>query len=93
MNTSSTKEWKCPISVPECVSSHLRSCTVLNFQGSRNDLKFVAYILQNGSLLRNMKICFATYGMLLKESLIIEEISSCPSISPSCKVSIEFISS
>ncbi|KAK2366357.1 F-box/FBD/LRR-repeat protein [Trifolium repens] len=54
--TNSSKEWKHPISVFECVRSHLRSCTILNFNGSTNDLQFATYILQNASHLQDMNI-------------------------------------
>jgi hypothetical protein len=84
--TSSSKEWKYPSSILECVSSHLRSCTILNFDGSANDLRFARYILQNASLLENMKINVTTNGVLLEKSQIIE-LSSCPMISPTCKLS------
>ncbi|CAJ2666078.1 unnamed protein product [Trifolium pratense] len=66
-NTGSPEEWKSPISVVECVSSHLRSCTILNFDGSANDLSFATYILKNASLLQDMKIGCTTEGMLLEK--------------------------
>ncbi|XP_045791192.1 F-box/FBD/LRR-repeat protein At5g56420-like [Trifolium pratense] len=86
--SSSSKEWKCPSSVLECVSSHLRSCTILSFDGLglASDLQFARYILQNASLLEKMKI---SNEMLLEESQIIKELSSCPRKSPTCKLFIQ----
>ncbi|RHN65470.1 putative FBD domain-containing protein [Medicago truncatula] len=93
-SSSLAKEWKCPSSVLECVSSHLISCTILNFEGSANDLRFATYILQNGRILQNMTIDVTTSssnGKLLEKSQIIEELSSCPTISPGCsKLSFEY---
>jgi len=37
-------------------------------QGSANDLRFTKYILQNASLLHDMKISVTTHGMLLGKS-------------------------
>ncbi|KEH15322.1 F-box/RNI/FBD-like domain protein [Medicago truncatula] len=55
-----SEEWKYLNSVPECVSSHLRSCTILNFEGSANNLRFATYILQNARLLQDMTIDLTT---------------------------------
>ncbi|KEH25411.1 putative FBD domain, leucine-rich repeat domain, L domain-containing protein [Medicago truncatula] len=87
---SSSNEWKHPLSVHECVSSHLRSCTILNFHGSANDLRFATYILQNAGLLEDMKIGVTTNRMHLGKSQIKEELSSCPTISSRCKLSFKF---
>ncbi|WJX66003.1 hypothetical protein P8452_50600 [Trifolium repens] len=90
-NTGSPEEWKCPISVVECVSSHLRSCTILNFDGSANDFCFATFILQNARLLQDMKIGVTTKRMLLEKSdKIIKKLSSCPRISLVCKLTFEF---
>ncbi|RHN51249.1 putative F-box domain, FBD domain, leucine-rich repeat domain, L domain-containing protein [Medicago truncatula] len=91
--SSSSKEWKWPNSVLECVSSHLRSCTILNFEGSANNLQFATYILQNARFLQDMTIDVTTRSsneMLLERSEIIEELSSCPRISPACKLTFEY---
>jgi phosphate-selective porin len=62
-------------------------------EGSANDLRFSKYILQNGRILQNMTIDVTTSssnGKLLEKSQIIEELSSCPRISPGCKLSFEY---
>ncbi|RHN59928.1 putative FBD domain, leucine-rich repeat domain, L domain-containing protein [Medicago truncatula] len=91
--TRSSKEWKCPISNLECVSSHLRSCTILNFDNSANDLRFAKYILQNARILQDMKIGFVIKSLneiLLEKGQIKEELSSFSRISRGCKLSFEF---
>jgi len=78
---------ECPISAIECVSSHLRSCIIVNFNGS--DIPFAIYILQNARLLEVMKIDVSpssSEGMQKHE--IIEKLSTCPKMSSGCKVSI-----
>jgi hypothetical protein len=93
MKTCSSKEWKYPIPNLECVSSHLRSCTILNFDDSANDLRFAKYILQDASILQDMKIGVvieSSNEILLKKGQIKEELSSFPRISPGYKISFEF---
>ncbi|CAJ2639035.1 unnamed protein product [Trifolium pratense] len=87
-NTSVSKDWECPISDLECLSSHLRSCTILNFEGSENDLRFAKYILQNARRLEVMTIgvnSSSSDGM--QKHQIIEELSTCPRMSSGCKLS------
>jgi hypothetical protein len=54
-----------------------------------NDLRFATYILQNASLLKDMKIGFDTDVMLLERNQIKEELSSCPRIYAGCNLSFE----
>jgi hypothetical protein len=75
----------CPYPVLDCHTSNLRSCTILNFDGSDNDLRFAKYILKNGSLLQEMRIGVTTEGMVLGINAIIVELSSYPRISQGCK--------
>ncbi|WJX09600.1 hypothetical protein P8452_00416 [Trifolium repens] len=79
--------WKYPDYIPDCISYHLRSCTI-NYEGFEYELQFTKYILQNASLLQVMKIniCHSLYQKPNLHPL--EELSSCPMISPQCKLSI-----
>ncbi|AES96094.1 putative FBD domain, leucine-rich repeat domain, L domain-containing protein [Medicago truncatula] len=80
---SLSRDWKCPSLALECVLSHLRSCTILNFQCYGNDLRFATYILQNARRLQDMTINITTYPsnwMLLGKRQIIEGLSSYPKI-------------
>ncbi|RHN50830.1 putative FBD domain-containing protein [Medicago truncatula] len=63
--TSLSEEWKYPILVLEWDSSNLRSCTILNFDGSENDLQFAKYILQKSGLLQDMTIGNTTTDMMV----------------------------
>jgi len=79
----------CPYPVLDCDTSSLRSCTILKFDGSENDLRFAKYILKNGSLLQEMRIGVTTEGTVMGINAIIEELSSYPRISQGCKLSFE----
>ena len=82
------KDWDFPILGVGCVESHLRSCTISNFEGLENDMRFATYILQNARLLQDMTInvnARASNGM--QKQQIIEELSSCPKMSSGCKLS------
>ncbi|AES97664.1 putative F-box domain, FBD domain, leucine-rich repeat domain, L domain-containing protein [Medicago truncatula] len=86
--SSLSNEWKCLISVPECLSSCLRSCSIFNFDGSANYLAFAACILRNARLLKVMTIDGTVQSSNEMQKLqIIEELSSCPRMSPECKLS------
>ncbi|KAK2430425.1 FBD-associated F-box protein [Trifolium repens] len=77
--------WRYPNSVPGCISSHLRSCSI-NYEGWKDELRFTKYILQNAHFLEVMKI---KISHSLKPNLHpLEELSSVPMISPQCKLSI-----
>ncbi|XP_058744708.1 F-box/FBD/LRR-repeat protein At5g56420-like [Vicia villosa] len=90
-NTGLSKDWDCPILDLECVSSHLRSCTILNFDGSENDLRFSRYILQNARILQDMTINVTTSSSNgMQKHQVIEELSSCLRMSRGCELSFEF---
>ncbi|XP_045786719.1 F-box/FBD/LRR-repeat protein At4g26340-like [Trifolium pratense] len=75
--------WKYPSSVPECIASHLISCTI-NYEGWKGELEFSKYILQNAQLLEMMKVNIghSSYSRLNRDPS--EELTSCPIISPKC---------
>ncbi|CAJ2652262.1 unnamed protein product [Trifolium pratense] len=91
--SSLSKDWDCPIWSLECVSSHLRSCTINRFDGSKNDLRFATYILQNASRLEVMTIYVSVTARSsngTQKDQIMEELSTCPRLSPGCKLSLQF---
>ncbi|XP_045831574.1 putative FBD-associated F-box protein At3g50710 [Trifolium pratense] len=81
-------KWKYPNFVPECISSYLKSCTVNYVGWHLDELRFAKYILQNARLLEIMKIDMrATLDPRLSRTYVLEELTSCPRISPQCKLS------
>ncbi|XP_061362327.1 putative FBD-associated F-box protein At5g56820 [Gastrolobium bilobum] len=41
-------DWRYPHSdVPECISLHLKTCTLNNYKGSKREVRFVRYVMRN----------------------------------------------
>ncbi|XP_058746422.1 putative FBD-associated F-box protein At3g50710 [Vicia villosa] len=78
------KNWKYPITVPNCISSHLRSCT-LRFDAFEVDLRLATYILKYAPLLEVLK--FTLFDALQLRGAL-EELISCPRISSKCNINI-----
>ncbi|RHN55609.1 putative F-box domain, FBD domain, leucine-rich repeat domain, L domain-containing protein [Medicago truncatula] len=88
---STTKEnWKYPYDVPECVLSRLTTCNIVGYEAFEHDFQFATYILQNARLLQVMTICNAKYSNPnpVPKPQYLEDLYSCPKISPACKLSI-----
>ncbi|XP_003614128.3 putative FBD-associated F-box protein At5g56700 [Medicago truncatula] len=47
-----TKDWKHPYHVPECVTSNLTTCEIEDYQAMEADFQFATYILQNARVLQ-----------------------------------------
>lgn len=78
------KNWKYPITVPNCISSHLQSCT-LRFNAFEVDTRLAKYILKYAPLLEVLKI---TMFEVLQLGGALEELISCPRISSKCNINI-----
>ncbi|CAI8584734.1 unnamed protein product [Vicia faba] len=79
--------WESPNSVPKCISSHLRSCT-LTYEGMDDSLRFAEYVLQNAQLLQVMTVKNTKFAESVHHLECLDELNSCPKISPFCKLSI-----
>ncbi|XP_027923011.1 F-box/FBD/LRR-repeat protein At4g26340-like [Vigna unguiculata] len=76
-----------PQSVPACISSHLKTCTLGCYRGSMDEFLFARYIMQNAKYLRTMKINIYSYN---GEKLnMIRDLSSCMKSSDTCKLSFD----
>ncbi|AES69185.2 F-box/RNI/FBD-like domain protein [Medicago truncatula] len=65
--------WKHPITVPECISSRLKTCCIRGYRGTRHQFKFAKYIMQNANVLETMAIksmCRVNFQKLLELSSI-----------------------
>ncbi|KAI5424671.1 F-box protein At4g09920 isoform X2 [Lathyrus oleraceus] len=80
--------WKSPNFVPKCISSRLRYCT-LTYEGMEDSLRFAEYVLQNARLLQVMTVKTTMFTRSVYHQKILDELNSCPKISPFCKLSIE----
>lgn len=52
----SETNWEDPQIVPHCLSSQLRTCLFRDFRGSKNDIQFAEYVMQNSKALCTMTI-------------------------------------
>ncbi|KAF7825893.1 putative F-box domain, FBD domain, leucine-rich repeat domain, L domain-containing protein [Senna tora] len=77
-----------PNSIPECLSSHLRTCYIKGFgskEGSACVIPFAKYIVKNGRVLETMTIsCIDQFA----KDLINGELLSWQKSSPTCQVNI-----
>ncbi|RHN68459.1 putative FBD domain, leucine-rich repeat domain, L domain-containing protein [Medicago truncatula] len=81
------EDWKHPYTVPDCVSSHLTTCKILGYHALENDFRFVTYILQNARFLKVMEIRYSSNSHRMESPRFLEDLSSCPRISPACNLS------
>ncbi|CAJ2648175.1 unnamed protein product [Trifolium pratense] len=86
--STTIEDWKYPDHVPECVSSHLTTCIIMNYEAVEADFRFATYILQNAMLLLVMKIRSYLNSNPMASPQFLEDLTSCPRISPTCKLSL-----
>jgi hypothetical protein len=83
-------DWIPPSSVPECLSSQLRKCSIINYEGLESELHFAKYIMQNSRVLRRMTICTLRSPELKFNKLeLLKEFSSYPRSSTICELSFK----
>ncbi|KAJ1382093.1 Leucine-rich repeat domain superfamily [Sesbania bispinosa] len=79
-------DWPYPNFVPQCLSSKLRKCSILNYGGTECELLFAKYVLRNSRVLRSMKI----YRKSSRDKFeMLKELCLCPRSSPQCELSFE----
>ncbi|CAJ2672337.1 unnamed protein product [Trifolium pratense] len=71
-----------PEVVPQCLSSHLRSCTIHNFLGIQSKLMLIKYVLKNARNLQFMRI----QNIRDHPDEIETELSTCPKASTTCQL-------
>jgi hypothetical protein len=74
---SDKKSWVEPESVPQCLLSNLKTCTIRYYEGLPSQLMLAKYILKNANVLQTMKIS----GESGKS-----ELSECPKASATCQL-------
>nr|AFK42877.1 unknown [Lotus japonicus] len=82
--------WISPCSVPECLSSQLRRCSIINYEGTESELHFAKYIMQNSRVLRKMTIFTLCSSELEVDKLeLLKDLSLCPRSSTICELSFK----
>ena len=56
MDSALFAEGDYPQSVPICISFHLKICTLKRYNGSKDEFRFVTYIMENSKYLQIMTI-------------------------------------
>lgn len=88
LNSTTIEGWEYPDHVPKGVSSHLTTCRIINYEVVEADFRFAAYILQNERLLRIMTIFYTLRPKPMERTQFLDDLSSCPTISPTCKLEL-----
>jgi len=83
-----TKDWKHPYLVPECVTYTLTTCEIEDYQAIEADFQFATYILQNARILQVMAIHSPDVQNPMESPQFFEDLISFPRISPTCKLSL-----
>ncbi|XP_061352946.1 F-box/FBD/LRR-repeat protein At4g26340-like [Gastrolobium bilobum] len=82
-------DWAYPQSVPESISLQLKTCCLINYTGSKDDLQLAKYIMQNATHLRTMKICVYMKANPEEKLKMLKKLSSCTRRSATCKLSFK----
>ncbi|WJX36788.1 hypothetical protein P8452_24628 [Trifolium repens] len=68
--------WKCPATVPECISTQLKTFCIKGYNGEIYVFEFAKYIMQHSKVLEKM---------ILKDEML-HKLSSCTRGSTRCKL-------
>lgn len=71
--------------VPECLSSQLKTCTLIGYKGTYAGIQFIAYILKNAKLLNTVTIK-ASQGDLNIRHQTLMRLLWCPRCAPTCRI-------
>ncbi|WVZ14727.1 hypothetical protein V8G54_012293, partial [Vigna mungo] len=67
--------WPYPQTVPACISSHLKTCCLIHYSGSKDEFHFARYMLENAKYLQTMKIRFDCGYVTMGTMNLSQEIS------------------
>ncbi|KAE9585873.1 putative F-box domain, FBD domain, leucine-rich repeat domain, L domain-containing protein [Lupinus albus] len=87
-NEHECEKWPQPKFVPECLSIHLRTCTLRKYKGWKCELQFSKYIMQNAKVLRTMRICSGIFSEPEAKLKVIRKLSSFPRRSAECRLQL-----
>ncbi|GAU13050.1 hypothetical protein TSUD_173500 [Trifolium subterraneum] len=81
--------WKEPQIVPECISSQLRTCSLIDYKGTECELQFAKYILKNAKLMHTMTISASPVVDINTKHQMLMKLSLCPRGSTTCTLSFD----
>jgi len=82
----SDRYWKEPKIVPECLLSHLTTCSLRNYSRINCEFPFAKYIMQNSRVLRTMAIHTAKFLDTNTKLQMFMELSLCSRNSATCQL-------
>ena len=85
--TSGTKPLPDPHSVPECLTSQFTKCFLTYFKGTKGEMQFAKFLMQNSTSLKSMTIRFASSCNAPEILEVQNELALCPRRSSSCELS------
>jgi len=86
VNNFGDGDWEEPAIVPECLLSHLTTCSLRNYSRINCELRFAKYIMQNSRVLSTMTIQSTKFLKTNTKLLMFKELSMCPMNSATCKL-------
>jgi len=86
VNNSDDEDWEDPTIVPECLLSHLTTCSLRNYSRINCEFQFAKYIMQNSRVLRTMTIQNAKSVETNTKHQMFMELSLCPKVSATCQL-------
>ncbi|XP_058772406.1 FBD-associated F-box protein At5g56370-like isoform X1 [Vicia villosa] len=78
--------WREPASIPECLSTQLKTCLIKQFTYTECGLRFAEYILKNSKVLDTMSIKSASFINENDKYQMLTKLASEERASPTCKL-------
>lgn len=72
--------------VPHCLSSHLKTFCIRDYKGTKSELQFATYIIQNSKVLEIITITSVSSMEINKRDQILKELSLSKRASPTCEL-------
>jgi hypothetical protein len=71
--------------VPKCLSSQLKTCSLIGYKGTYAGIQFLVYILKNAKLLHTMTIKGSKGDLYIKDEMVFN-LLWCKRRSPTCQI-------
>lgn len=79
-------DWTDPRIVPECISSQLKTCLLKGYKGTKSELQFAKFIMQNSQVLYTMTIWSTNSVSLDMKHEMLMNLSLSPRGSTRCEL-------
>jgi len=69
---SDEDDWEVPKIVPKCFYFQLKTCSLIDYKGTKCELHFAEYVLNNANLLRTMTINASSKDLTIKYQMLMD---------------------